>query len=206
MLSVCRESRSVALKKFKLCLGTPNVYADFSGGDILYFGPLWGNHGRVLGRFGQLSEVWSNPALVSEIKQISRVALRNTIWRFYSSPEDGNRNGHSLRYDVHYSFPNLKELFLINGGPGSDFAKTPGHIVFEERPDLYIRNPPTTCDWRVYGFAYDVREKFMMLDYEPDKRVWFDGIPEVKLVAEKRTPNIPGDDWDRDKGEPFVST
>jgi hypothetical protein len=46
----------------------------------------------------------------------------------------------------------------------------------------------------------------MMLDKEPDKRVWFAGIPEVKIVIEKRIPNIPGDDWERDRGEPLVST
>jgi hypothetical protein len=213
MLSACRESRSVALKKFKLCLGTPNVYVDFSGGDILYLGPHWETDGRIArarGELGALSELCHNLALVSEIKQIPRVALHNKIWRRFSSPQGGPRNGHFLRYEVHDRFPNLKELFLISGGPdynlGSEFAKTPGHIVFEERPDLCIRNPPTTCDWMAYGFAYDVREKFMMLDKEPDERVWFDGTPEVKIVIEKRIPNIPGDDWERDKGEPLVST
>jgi hypothetical protein len=44
----------------------------------------------------------------------------------------------------------------------------------------------------------------MMLYKEPDKRQR--GIPEVKIVAEKRIPNIPGDDWERDKGKPFIST
>jgi hypothetical protein len=205
MLCVCRESRSVALERFKLCLGTLNVYADFSGGDILYFGPHCGD---VYG--GPLLEDFQNPALLSDIRQTSRVALSNKIWRTFSTPEYRSRNGHYLRSHIHHIFPNLKELFLINGGPdydlGSEFAKTPGQIVFEERPDLYIRNPPTIRDWRAYGFAYDVREKFMMLDKEPDERVWFADIPEVKIVIEKRIPNIPGDDWERDKGEPFVST
>jgi 2EXR family/SAP domain len=217
MLSVCRESRSVALERFKLCLRTPNVYADFSGGDILYFGPNWGD-----GYGGFLLEGFRNPELLSDIRQTSRVALSNKIWRKFSKPEYMSRDGRSLRFHVHRIFPNLKELFLIKGGPdydlGSEFAKTPGHIVFEERPDLYIRSPPTTWDWAAYGFAYDVREKFMMLDKEPDEKVWFagipevkgipeiNGIPEVKIVIEKRIPNIPGDDWERDKGEPFVST
>jgi hypothetical protein len=37
-LSVCRESRRIALKRYRLCFGTPNVYADLEI-DILYFGP-----------------------------------------------------------------------------------------------------------------------------------------------------------------------
>lgn len=35
-LSTCRESRAIALKRYKLCFGTTNVYADLPGGDILY--------------------------------------------------------------------------------------------------------------------------------------------------------------------------
>jgi hypothetical protein len=146
MLSGCRESRSVALKRFKLCLGTPNVYADFSGGDIIYFGSHWDQAYLVF----QLEE-YHNSALLSGIREIPRIALWNGIWRKFSSPDYlGGRNGHSLRYKVRDSFPNLKELFLINSGPdsdlGSEFAKTPGHIVFEDKPDPYIGNPPTTWD------------------------------------------------------------
>ncbi len=47
-LSVCRESREVALKHYRLCFGTTNVYADLSGGDILYFGRSW-TGGDLLG-------------------------------------------------------------------------------------------------------------------------------------------------------------
>lgn len=39
-LSVCRESRHVALQKYRLCFGTPNIYADLNS-DILYFGSHW---------------------------------------------------------------------------------------------------------------------------------------------------------------------
>lgn len=35
-LSTCRESRAAALKRYKLCFGTTNLYADLAGGDILY--------------------------------------------------------------------------------------------------------------------------------------------------------------------------
>jgi hypothetical protein len=37
-LSTCRTSRVAALKRYRLCFGTTNVYADLSGGDVLYFG------------------------------------------------------------------------------------------------------------------------------------------------------------------------
>ncbi|KAE9371143.1 hypothetical protein N431DRAFT_294227, partial [Stipitochalara longipes BDJ] len=39
LLSTCRESRAVAKRRYKLAFGTGNVYFDFEGGDILYFGP-----------------------------------------------------------------------------------------------------------------------------------------------------------------------
>jgi 2EXR family/SAP domain len=38
-LSVCRESRKIALQRYRLCFGTPNVYADLTR-DILFFWPL----------------------------------------------------------------------------------------------------------------------------------------------------------------------
>lgn len=38
-LSLCRRSRAIALQRYKLCFGTPDVYADLSGGDVLYFEP-----------------------------------------------------------------------------------------------------------------------------------------------------------------------
>jgi hypothetical protein len=34
---VRRESRAVALSRYKLCFGTHETYADLPGGDILYF-------------------------------------------------------------------------------------------------------------------------------------------------------------------------
>jgi len=37
-LSACRESRAVTLKRYSLAFGTSNVYANLSGGDILFFG------------------------------------------------------------------------------------------------------------------------------------------------------------------------
>jgi hypothetical protein len=38
-LSTCKEARAVALRRYRLAFGTSNVYFDFKGGDILYFGP-----------------------------------------------------------------------------------------------------------------------------------------------------------------------
>jgi hypothetical protein len=205
MLSACSESRSVALKRFKLCPGTSNVYADFSGGDILYFGRHWDEPYRV---FRRLWDPDDYHELLRDVRHISRVALHYHFWRRFSKPENWNRNGHYLRSETERNFPNLKELFLINSGPdsdlGSEFAKTPGHIVFEDKLGPYIGNPPTIWDWMKPGFVYRVRETYMMLDKELDKRDR--GLPEVKVVAEKRIPNIPGDDWGRDGGEPFVST
>jgi hypothetical protein len=48
-LSVCRESRAIALKKYRLCFGTPNIYANLSGRDILYFGRRWDNFQDLFG-------------------------------------------------------------------------------------------------------------------------------------------------------------
>ena len=38
-LFTCRESRAVAKRRYRPAFGTENVYFDFAGGDILYFGP-----------------------------------------------------------------------------------------------------------------------------------------------------------------------
>jgi hypothetical protein len=50
-LSVCQESRRIALKRYRLCFGTPNVYADLDI-DILYFGPWESKSKHCWGRFG----------------------------------------------------------------------------------------------------------------------------------------------------------
>jgi hypothetical protein len=55
-LSTCQESRSVALKRYRLCFGTPNVYADLPGGDILHFGQSYDS--RASGNYGNLLK-WS---------------------------------------------------------------------------------------------------------------------------------------------------
>ena len=38
-LRTCREARTVAKRRYQLAFGSRNVYFDFDGGDILYFGP-----------------------------------------------------------------------------------------------------------------------------------------------------------------------
>jgi hypothetical protein len=94
-LTTCRESRVVAKRRYKLAFGTPNVYFDFEGGDILYFSP---ECSRSYGRF--LDEPWEwfqgwiwgeggeprkamaklNEEVVRDLESVRHLAIARELW------------------------------------------------------------------------------------------------------------------------------
>ncbi|KAF8863208.1 hypothetical protein BDZ45DRAFT_686139 [Acephala macrosclerotiorum] len=92
-LSTCRESRFVALKRFKLCFGTTNIYADLAGGDMLYMSNpdipwKWTLTTR---RAGQRH--YSEPVdkvlcedVVRDLESVKHVILPATFWRRSTAP------------------------------------------------------------------------------------------------------------------------
>ncbi|CZR62374.1 uncharacterized protein PAC_12271 [Phialocephala subalpina] len=92
-LSTCSESRFVALKRFKLCFGTTNIYADLSGGDMLYMSnpDITWKWTQTTKRAGQRRH--SEPVkkvlcedVVGDLDSVKHVILPATFWRRTSVP------------------------------------------------------------------------------------------------------------------------
>jgi hypothetical protein len=88
-LSVCRESRHVALRKYHLCFGTPNIYADLSS-DILYFGSHWRRTDMFLRDTSGGRSWWLEiamgahddmpDAVVADLDNVKYLAVRHRMW------------------------------------------------------------------------------------------------------------------------------
>ncbi|RDW61625.1 hypothetical protein BP5796_11517 [Coleophoma crateriformis] len=116
LLSTCREARAAAQRRYKLVFGTPNVYADLSGGDILYFGPefesaefspstgnFWQWYGISAEQREWLTEASPSPrhisgadyklntytpSVLADLQAVRHIALSYTIWLQYWDPLD----------------------------------------------------------------------------------------------------------------------
>jgi hypothetical protein len=139
LLSVCRESRALALKHYRLCFGTTNIYADLSL-DILYFGNSW--HHQILGPGYDVREwgAWNkrqnrrvpakmNDTVIADLSKIAHVAVLSRNWRSRQGAALPWKSGPMLRADAKHTFPNLKQLSLVRYHEG-DPSGTPGHVVF----------------------------------------------------------------------------
>jgi hypothetical protein len=203
-LSACQESRAVALKHYHLCFGTSNVYADLTGGDILYFGPSWGlTTGHLLRIFGGLliweerdrqSRRWVNKELTNAVKadldQVTHIAISYHTWSHYTRFGRIDPYANDLRDDVK-PFSRLKQLLLVANSPSNC---TPGYVSFKDRTLQHE-------SFRFVSFE-DFQKDFLhnwLNSHEKEM-----GVPDLKLVTATRITHIPGDDWERDKGEPFV--
>ncbi|KAE9365803.1 hypothetical protein N431DRAFT_85401 [Stipitochalara longipes BDJ] len=197
LLSVCRESRYVALKHYRLCFGTTNIYADLSL-DILYFGNNW--HHQVLGPGYNVCnwETWSksknqriptkmNAAVMADLEKITHLAILSRLWR-YRNPGRRGSTGADLRIDAMSTFPNLKQLTIVTR-EAADSSGTPGYIEF---------TPDKTQTWE--SVCWKEFSTYQLSDAEKVK-----GVPGIQVVSASSTSHIPGDDWNRDYGEPFVS-
>ncbi|TVY52045.1 hypothetical protein LCER1_G008624 [Lachnellula cervina] len=152
-LDVCRESRYIALQRYRLVFGTTNIYADLDT-DILYFGPAYtgslGNAGKLWG--------WVEPALdnylrvpapvvVADLLSVKRVGYRYTGgWAGYDLPQGGGRQ---LRGEF-IPWKGLKEILLSHEPEDIPSYKEPGYVDFaylegweaKECPPI----PVQTCD------------------------------------------------------------
>lgn len=72
-LSVCRESREVALRKYRLCFGTTNVYANLDT-DIIFFSP----YPREITEFGDLHKGRFRSEVVDDVEKIQRLGFKMT--------------------------------------------------------------------------------------------------------------------------------
>ncbi|KUJ06462.1 uncharacterized protein LY89DRAFT_409294 [Mollisia scopiformis] len=111
-LSVCRESRHVALLRYRLCFGTTNIYADLAR-DVLYFGSRWRDFRTFVLREGHdVFKCIANPGVLNiyhgerwkpalsfsdtitaDLKVVQRLAVASRIWAvpYYR----GRRRAHS---------------------------------------------------------------------------------------------------------------
>lgn len=209
-LRVCRESREIALTRYRLCFGTPNVYANLEI-DILYFGPWY-----TL----DLDEMWEwiqragdahpfvtytlNPAVKADLEKVQRIGIKYLEgWQEYDDThgEFHKGNGWSLRRQLR-AFKSLKEVLLsydFDGDGGSPFFQLPGQIIVDNW-DVHLE-PPNYEDWdesededldpyddlprqRSENVLASFKGVITAKDGEHD-------IPEVKLVAFKHVPDVP---------------
>lgn len=215
-LSACRESRAVALKRYRLCFGTTHLYADLPGGDILHFSQRWSRHSfhDQAGRLGRAFLESTGPhgarwvhydlanSVVTDLKEVTHVSFYPNMWYEYSL---WGNTGADLRKDVK-PFSNLQQLSLVTTGRddsdnigcwGYGYPETPSHLAFKD--NLFLGED---CLHPSSQRAFRVGKSFLENELiEEDKE---GRIPDVRVVTIERVTNIPGDDWERDKGEPFV--
>ncbi|KAF8856840.1 hypothetical protein BDZ45DRAFT_455551 [Acephala macrosclerotiorum] len=141
-LSTCRDSNAVALKRYRLCFGTSNIYADLSGGDILYLGPRWGGNTEVFWK-GHRGSLWGwtdhyvhtsrlgeylsvSDTIVADLKAVKCIALRQDIWDRYRKLV---WIGYELRQHMIEALPNLESVMLVSATEDARGLKAaPGYI------------------------------------------------------------------------------
>lgn len=106
-----------------------------------------------------------------------------------------------LREDAKF-FPNLKQISLVDGGSASSAhirGLTPGIVKLVDLSQVKQDAP--------WGMApgldpFQLQAEFLEQDLTETERR--DGIPDVQVVGAIFIPTLPGDDWERDYGEPYV--
>lgn len=223
-LSVCRESRAIALEEYHLAFGTPNVYFNFER-DILYFGSHWNeSHNFInVGRSslwdwdevdreeeddGEAARTPSND-VVSSIQAIQYLALHPDCWIHYTTrsffpPEKAPNPLRDFE-----QFLNLRTLMLVHHDSDkkntADLTSyTPGHIELEPSPE--VTSDENTSDDNssdLYGWrrreAIALRKTIEKLCFGPEEKKI-----EVVFGDAKRLLKIPGEDWEFSWGEPYV--
>lgn len=139
-LSICRESREVVLKHYRLCFGTTNIYADLSL-DAFYFGEDWWVQISGSGTSGDGNllkwRVWSGPQnrlLNQEFKDNVKANLQQTthlafIPNYWSRFGILHRSGAALRADAKAVFQKLTQLSLVTGQEHDSYG-APGSVEF----------------------------------------------------------------------------
>lgn len=140
VLSVCRESRAIALKHCRLCFGTTNVYADLSL-DVLYFGHHWydniGEPGNNLLKWckwsvgsGRELEHELEINIKADLEQIAHVAILSKHWLpdFFArrtAPYTGVQAQAGIKL-----FSNLKQFSIVTRQRYDWFYGTPYYYEF----------------------------------------------------------------------------
>lgn len=212
-LSTCRTSRMVALRRYRLCFGTHNVYADLAGGDILHFGP-WTECFRYpdeqnetrLWTFTEPPEAveedmmeWTpislRPSLRADLEQVTHIALDlEQLRAIYSDDSSVINVVPTLKRDMK-RFKSLKRVYLIYDAPYPIlFASypaffNPGQIIIE----------PAKFDW-VYNMTENQSGDFpeivlgplsSVFDWDGDSDNLHRGGPELEIVIERRLDDTP---------------
>ena len=110
----------------------------------------------------------------------------------------------SLREDSKL-FKNLKQMSLVDGGSASSAkprSQIPGSVelvtLSRVEQDLASRNSRYEMD------PFQIRAEYLEKNLtKKEKEV---GIPDVQIVGAILVPTLPGYDWERDFGEPYVRT
>jgi hypothetical protein len=107
---VCRESRTIALRRYKLCFGTNNIYADLPGGDVLFLDPVdlrwnWtsrtdrpGPSGRRIR--GETTNQTLSDAVRADLASVKHVAIPYKLWNRYGEHGWNLGPGYLLRYYI----------------------------------------------------------------------------------------------------------
>ncbi|CZR58348.1 uncharacterized protein PAC_08240 [Phialocephala subalpina] len=213
-LSTCRESRAVALKRYRLCFGAPNLYADLPGGDILHFGVHWEfcewvfRDGGVLLNwvekdgdshscdpltedFGDYVDdnSWKRCALsapvVADLKVVKHIAIREQIWQEYSQRITWYSGLNGCDLRIYFEeLPTLETVMLVHGGR-------------EDITGFYTTPGHNEIEDKLSHLYPPFRETGLSKTEEAE------GVPEIKVVKANRMPRIPRDYWELDLGSRF---
>lgn len=210
-LSVCQESREVALTKYQLCFGTPNVYMNFAI-DVFFFGAwhpfeMSGFWKRKLRRTADeiwVSESLLDPVVKMDLEKVQRIGIcHGTIgatdegWSQYSQvlgddnyDEDSLNDGAGLRQAL-WNFKSLREVLLDEGDDGAGgkygYLEDPvGQVVIEDW-DVKLEEPDYD------NFDSDDEKHYNAWDDLP-RQQWEsvrDSFQDERLTDEERKRGIP---------------
>ncbi|KAE8450554.1 hypothetical protein EG329_006285 [Mollisiaceae sp. DMI_Dod_QoI] len=148
-LFTCRESRTVALRRFKLCFGTANVFGDLPGGDVLYMinsyiSWEWNETTSRSGQRHRSKTVHKKLCedVVRDLEAVKHVVLPGSFWRRSKAPKwvvigDGRSMRSSLK-----KLKSLERVSLIDDSRGDIDRVFAGHDKlsdpFFERPQIRL--------------------------------------------------------------------
>ncbi len=186
-LSVCRESREIALKRYHLAFGTHNIYADWDI-DILYFGRC-----RVMDILFPFNFLNHHPIVEEELSKIQRVGVgrRGRGWEGYLLNLD-EINYRALAFTRRLErFKNLSEVLLVYDGSFESWDFEPGYPVLEDDKILDDINSGNSTasgqegDQTAVQVLQGVRKSF--------EREQGYQIPNIRFVIGKRILDLPRD-------------
>jgi hypothetical protein len=208
-LAVCRESRDIGLKRYRLCFASKNIYADLDI-DILFFGP-WQNlnwpslrERNTVNWLGAFDDKELHLVVKADLDRVQRVGLKyHEGWiNYYAEWMRGDKGFLRMRKDLS-KFKGLKEVLLsVNREDGEDYSE-PGQTILkcrgeEIRSELFRLSggrPIWDPQYDPPDLYYKDREAILLSSwykketFTPEEQCR--GVPEIKFVVVKRIPNVP---------------